>query len=200
VEAGETVRFTTREASDAGSGLDESSFAWAFCDGCAPGAAGRTASRSFDTPGSYQVTLSAEDVAGNRGVDSFILTVTPPGQAPPAAPPAQAQTEAPAAVAPARTPGRQKYRVLASVRIAGKSRVGAPIRVRVKLKRRAKVTFEVLSRPGERQTLLKRWAPRSAFRKGATIYRLSPPTRPATRVLRVTAGGETRTLTFRIRR
>jgi PKD domain len=203
VETGQTVQFGTSEATDTGSGLDESSFAWTFCDGCAIGATGRTASRAFDTPGTFLVTLAARDIAGNRGEDAFFLTVNPPETGPP--PGAGGTGDAPAAgpgpqtTAAPPAAGRGTHRVVSSVRVLGRARVGRPVRVRVALKRRAKVTLDVLSGPGADQTLLKRWAPRKAFRKGATVYTLSPPTRAATRVLRVTAGGETRSLTFLIR-
>jgi hypothetical protein len=203
VETGQAVQFGTGEATDTGSGLDESSFAWTFCDGCAIGATGRNASRTFDTPGTFLVTLSAWDIAGNRGEDAFFLTVNPPE---PGAPPgtggtggAPAAAPGPPAAGAAPTARRGSSRVVASVRLVGRARVGRPVRVRVALKRRAKVTFDVLSSPREGQALLKRWAPRKAFRKGATVYTLSAPTRAATRVLRVTAGGETRNLTLLIR-
>jgi hypothetical protein len=198
VEPGDTVQFSTKEATDTGSGLDESSFAWSFCDGCAPSATGRMASRTFNTAGNFLVSLTARDIAGNQGVDSFVLTVTPPGPGPGGG--ASAEPTGSGTSTGATTTGRTTSRVLASIGIVGRAKVGKPLRVRVKLKRKVKVVIDVLSRPGQDQSLLKRFKPRKAFRKGATVYKLSAPSRSATRVLRVTAGGETKTLIFLIHR
>jgi hypothetical protein len=161
--------------------------------------------------GDYEVSLTGRDVAGNQGVDTFVLHVNPPdpGDAAPAGPGSGAaeggSSDDPGAGAASTSavvskPGRGgKFRTLGKVKVVGKSRIGVPIRVKVALKRRAKVTFEVLTLPGRGgQALLKRWKPRSSFPKGSTVYRLSAPTRPAVRVLRVVAGGESRVLKFRI--
>ena len=109
VETGQPVEFTTREATDEGSGLVESSFRWSFCSdaGCLPEAAGRGVTRAFAEPGAFLVSLRGDDVAGNTGIDSFVLTVTPPE---PAAPGGGGDTPAPAPARRAAGPRRPRPR------------------------------------------------------------------------------------------
>lgn len=201
IDAGQTVDFSTKEATDAGSGIVESSFAWSFCAACAPTASGRNATRTFDEPGQFLVTLKATDVAGNVGGDSFFLTVDspssggpPPGPATPAAP---ASPSGPAGSGgPARSSG--SHTLLSEVALVGTPRVGVRVAVRVTLSRKAKVVFDVLDRPGAKQTLLARFTSRGKLRKGRTVYRLPAPSRAATRVLRVRAGSDVWMLPLRI--
>jgi hypothetical protein len=208
VETGQPVEFTTREATDAGSGLVESSFRWSFCLGadCLPDAAGRGVTRTFAQPGAFLVSLRADDVAGNTGIDSFILTVTPPSPAgggddtpTPAAPGPAGQGATGGGSATPAGPARAN-RLLKRVAIVGTPRVGRRVAVKVTLARRSKVVFDVLSGPGSTQTLLAKFAPRKALRKGTTVFRLPAPSRAATRVLRVRAGSDVWQAPLRIRR
>jgi hypothetical protein len=203
------VGFSTKEATDAGSGIVESSFAWSFCAACAPTASGRDATRTFDEPGRFLVTLQATDVAGNVGGDSFFLTVNPTssggdgpaGQGPPpgpATPAAPASPSGPAGSGGAASPSGS-HTLLRKVALVGKPRVGVPVAVRVTLSRKAKVVFDVLDRPGAKQTLLARFMSRGKLRKGTTVYRLPAPSRVATRALRVRAGSDVWVLPLRIR-
>ena len=82
----------------------------------------------------------------------------------------------------------------------GTPRVGRRVAVKVTLTRRSKVVFDVLSGPGRKQTLLARFAPGGALRKGTTVFRLPAPSRAATRVLRVRAGSDVWQAPLRIRR
>jgi hypothetical protein len=207
IDAGQTVDFSTKAATDAGSGIVESSFAWSFCAGCAPVASGRHATRTFDEPGQFLVTLQAADVAGNIGGDSFVLTVDPSssgggGPAGQGAPPGPASPASPSGPAGSGGPTRATggHTLLTDVALVGTPRVGVPVAVRVTLSRRAKVVFDVLDRPGAKQTLLARFTSRGKFRKGRTVYRLPAPTRGATRVLRVRAGSDVWVLPLRIGR
>ena len=63
------------------------------------------------------------------------------------------------------------------------------------------VTVEVRTLPVKgRTTLLKRFRSRAALPKGGNVFRLTTPTRAATRLVIVTAGGEKTTFRIRIRR
>jgi plastocyanin len=76
VQVGEQVAFS-RDASDSGTGLDASSSRWEFGDGTAPGT-GDSASHSFAQPGTYEVTFSVKDMAGNESVAKKTVTVESP--------------------------------------------------------------------------------------------------------------------------
>lgn len=195
VDTGDTVAFSTRSATDTGSGIEEPSFAWAFCKGCATGATGRTASRRFTAAGTYEITLRARDLAGNVGSDSFTVTVTDPDPATPATTGGGGTTTGGGG---GTTTGGGP--TLSKASLYGTAKVGKVMRVRVTLAASAKVTVEIRTTPVRgRTTLLKRFRSRIAFPKGASIFRLSAPTRAATRLIVVKAGGQTKSFRVTIR-
>lgn len=188
VPAGATVQFGTRSATDSGSGLDEGSFAWSFCKGCPTAATGRAAARAFPAAGQFEVTLTARDAAGNVGSNSVVVTVSAPG-------PSGDGTGGAGAGGGVTAGGRL---TLASARLEGAARVGTRLKVRVVLKRAAKVGVDIRALPVRgRAQLLKRFRSKVALTPGTKILRLAIPTRAATRTMIVTAGGER--ITFRVR-
>ncbi|WP_415381688.1 Ig-like domain-containing protein [Halosimplex sp. TS25] len=83
VDQGAATTFDASASSD-NVGIDE--YEWDFGDGNT--ATGRTPTHTYDDPGTYTVTLTATDAAGNA--DSDTLTVTVEDTVPPAAPSAPA--------------------------------------------------------------------------------------------------------------
>ena len=177
VDTGDTVAFSTKAANETGSGIEEPSFAWSFCKGCATGATGRTASRKFTAAGTYEITLRARDLAGNVGSDSFTVTVTDPDPASPGTPGGGGTTIGGGA---GPTTGRGPRPPPGPPLRTGGGRKGTPVRGRTQL--------------------IKRFRSRIAFPKGASIFRLSAPTRAATRLIVVKAGGQTKSFRVTIRR
>lgn len=202
VDAGTTVQFITKRALDTGSGTDESSLYWTFCDGCPPGATGRSPSRRFDTPGVYLVTLWGRDNAGNVGSDAFPLTVEAVAGAPAGGTPAGGGPAAPGAPASGTPSGgttSAPARLLSSVRLAGTARRGRPLAVRVRLTRAARVSVSILVRRGRRTVLLQTFPARRVAANTTTVLRLPAPGSAGNRLLRIRAGAETRTLAIRVR-
>ena len=90
---------------------------------------------------------------------------------------------------------------LSRASLYGTAKVGKVMRVRVTLAASAKVTVEIRTTPVRGRTqLIKRFRSRIAFPKGASIFRLSAPTRAATRLIVVKAGGQTKSFRVTIRR
>jgi PKD repeat protein len=72
--AGQLVNFTAG-GTDSGSGVNTSSYAWSFGDNTA-NVAGATATHTYTQAGTYQVTLTGQDNAGNSGSGHVTITVT----------------------------------------------------------------------------------------------------------------------------
>jgi PKD repeat protein len=77
VEAGTTVRLVDRGSTD---NVGIVSFEWRFVYGDHQvSLMGKDQSFKFGEAGTYNVTLTATDAAGNAGVDNIVVTVLPPG-------------------------------------------------------------------------------------------------------------------------
>lgn len=73
VKVGQTIQFDGSESSDNVGIVD---YAWDFGDGTT--ATGATASHAYQTAGTYEVTLTVRDEAGNANSDVVTVTVTKP--------------------------------------------------------------------------------------------------------------------------
>jgi hypothetical protein len=163
VAVGDVVAFQA-SASDATSGLAGAG-RWTWGDGSA-GASGDAVTHSYAAPGTYEVTLTSTDAAGNAATAKRSITVTAPAATGP--PPAVSGGTPP----PARTDGAAKPASLA---------LGTPRRVRVRSRViRVKLTG---SAAGRVQLVLSR-AGRVVARAGVTLraartatYRLKLPKR-----------------------
>jgi PKD repeat protein len=74
VVVGQLVSFTAH-STDSLSGVDEGGYSFNFGDGTA--ANGGSTAHTFTRPGTYQVTLTGKDNAGNTGTTSLNITVNP---------------------------------------------------------------------------------------------------------------------------
>lgn len=205
VDAGTTVNFVTKQAIDNGSGINESTVRWTFCSGCATGATGRTPSKRFDTPGSFLVTLWADDVAGNTGTDSFVLKVE-------AVTPGTGSTGGSSAGSSGGTTGGTSggssggsggttttttTKPITAVSLQRAAKVGAKLRVRVRVSRATSVGISILSAKG---AVLRRFKAKSVPGDTTTVFVLPAPTTTGVRILRVAAEGQVKTLRIRVTR
>jgi len=89
VQAGETVQFSAHATDNGANVTDPDAFAWSFTyGGIQRTFSGATTTFKFDEAGTYQVTLTVTDAAGNKANTTLTVTVTePPGTTnPPAGP------------------------------------------------------------------------------------------------------------------
>lgn len=203
VDAGTVVAFVTKQADDVGgSGIVESSIRWTFCAGCATGATGRSPSKRFDAVGDYQITVWGKDVAGNEGSDTFVLHVEPP--TPASGGTAGGGTTAGGSGGGGGTTttggGATTTRVVQSARLLGTARVGKRLRVQVRVGKTTKVRVAILQRRGTRTVLLRAFPARTVVARRNVVLTLPAPTTAGVRILRITAAGQTRTLTITVRK
>jgi PKD repeat protein len=74
VVQGETITF---DASGSTDNIGIVSYEWDFGDGTT--GTGKTVNHVYEKPGTYKVTLTVKDAAGNYATDSIIITVQPKG-------------------------------------------------------------------------------------------------------------------------
>lgn len=211
VDAGTTVNFITKQAIDTGSGINEPTLRWTFCSGCAPGATGRSPSKRFDTPGNYLVTLWADDVAGNTGTDSFVLkveAVAPPsnggssggsagGSSGGSAGGGSGGSSGGSTGGPSGGTTTTTTRLITGLSLQRAAKVGRKLRVRVTVSRATSVGISVLSAKG---AVLRRFRAKSVPGDTTTVFVLPAPTATGTRIVRVAAENQVRSLRIRITR
>lgn len=206
VDAGSVISFITKQADDiGGSGMVESSIRWTFCAGCATGATGRSPSKRFDTVGDYQITVWGKDVAGNEGSDTFTLHVEPPTPGSTGGSSGGGGTTAGGSGGggggtTTTGGGATTGRVVQSARLLGTARVGQRMRVQVRVAKTTKVRVAILQRRGTRTVLLRGFPARTVVANRNVVLTLPAPTKAGVRILRITAAGQTRTLTITVRK
>lgn len=188
VVVGDVVAFQGA-ASDATSGLAGAG-QWTWGDG-SPGASGDAVTHAFAEPGSYEVTLTSSDAAGNSATARRTIVVTPPpGAGPPAGdgtpPPANPGAPEPATLAlgaPRKLPIRSRVlRVKLTGSVAGRVRLVLVRRGRVVA--RAGVTLRA-ARTATRRLKLPKGVRGGRYKLKATYWPASGPAIRRSRTIRL---------------